>query len=42
MRALDNIGVDVILVRAPEETGLGLALYDRLMRAAEGRIIEVE
>jgi L-threonylcarbamoyladenylate synthase len=41
MRALDNIHVDVILARAPEESGLGLALYDRLLRAAEGHIIEV-
>ncbi|MDQ7028134.1 MAG: L-threonylcarbamoyladenylate synthase [Anaerolineae bacterium] len=41
MRALDNSKVDVILARAPQETGLGLALYDRLMRAAEGHIMEV-
>ena len=41
MRALDGAGVELILVRAPDKPGLGLALRDRLLRAAEGALIEV-
>jgi len=38
LRALDARGVDVILARLPEQAGLGLAIRDRLYRAAEGRV----
>lgn len=38
LRALDQRGVDVILARAPAPEGLGLAIWDRLFRAAEGRL----
>ena len=41
MRALDKQGVDLILARAPDKRGLGLAVWDRLLRAAEGRLVEV-
>lgn len=41
MRTLDQAGVDVILVHGFGQSGLGLALWDRLLRAAEGHIIEV-
>ena len=41
MRALDSAGVDLILARAPKKQGLGLAVWDRLLRAAEGAMIEV-
>lgn len=41
MRALDDAGSDVILVREPDEDGLGVALRDRLLRAAEGKVVEV-
>lgn len=41
LRELDALGVDVILVRASEQAGLGTAVWDRLMRAAEGKIIRV-
>ena len=41
MRALDGAGVDLILARAPEMPGLGLAVRDRLLRAAEGIVIDV-
>ena len=41
MRALDGAGVGLILARAPDKQGLGLALWDRLLRAAEGSLIEV-
>ncbi len=34
MRALDEAGVDVILVESVEERGLGVAVMDRLRRAA--------
>jgi L-threonylcarbamoyladenylate synthase len=37
LRRLDRLGVDVILAVAPEKTGIGLAVWDRLFRAAEGR-----
>jgi L-threonylcarbamoyladenylate synthase len=40
LRDLDAAGVDVILVRAfPTDAGLGLAVQDRLRRAAAGRIV---
>ncbi|PJF28210.1 MAG: threonylcarbamoyl-AMP synthase [Phototrophicales bacterium] len=41
MRDLDARHVDVILARDFGENGLGLAIRDRLTRAAEGRIIQV-
>lgn len=41
LRDLDNQGVDLILVRAPEQTGLGLAVWDRLVRASVGHVIEI-
>jgi L-threonylcarbamoyladenylate synthase len=42
IRALDHLGVAVILVRGFERTGLGVAIWDRLFRATEGRVITVE
>jgi L-threonylcarbamoyladenylate synthase len=41
MRDLDASEIKTILVAAPEQIGLGLAIYDRLMRAAEGKVIQV-
>jgi L-threonylcarbamoyladenylate synthase len=41
MRELDSQGVDVILVRGLDREGIGLAIWDRLVRAAEGHVIEV-
>lgn len=42
MRQLDDAGVDVILAHGFTRAGLGLAIWDRLLRAAEGKVIEVE
>lgn len=42
LRALDQAGVSVILVRDFGASGLGLAIRDRLVRAADGRVLEVE
>jgi len=41
LRALDQQGMDYILARAPEKTGLGLAVWDRLLRASVGSLIVV-
>jgi len=41
LRDLDAQGVDVILARSYPRTGIGLAIRDRLIRAAEGYIIQV-
>ena len=41
MRRLDEAGVVTILARLPEATGLGLAIGDRLLRAAAGELSEV-
>jgi L-threonylcarbamoyladenylate synthase len=40
LRALDAAGVAVILARALDREGLGAAIYDRLLRAAVGQVIE--
>ncbi len=40
MRALDRSGVNVIVASDPGRDGLGLAIWDRLFRAAEGRVLE--
>ena len=42
LRELDAAGVDVILASAPPQTGIGVALYDRLLRAAEGQMVTVD
>lgn len=42
MRELERYAVDVILVGTFSLEGLGLAIRDRLMRAAEGQVIEVD
>jgi L-threonylcarbamoyladenylate synthase len=41
MRELDSRGVDVILARSYRAEGIGLALRDRLTRAAEGKIVTI-
>ncbi len=41
LRELDAAGVDVILALGPVRAGLGAAVWDRLRRAAEGRVIVV-
>jgi|Deesub1362B_J571_1020462.scaffolds.fasta_scaffold01786_9 L-threonylcarbamoyladenylate synthase len=41
MRALDQKGVDVILARGFGSVGLGLAIEDRLLKAAGGRVIRL-
>ena len=38
LRILDATGVDEILATGPDVDGLGMAIHDRLLRAAEGRI----
>lgn len=42
LRTLDEQGVDVILAHSPAENGIGLAIYDRLLRAAEGHVVETD
>lgn len=42
LRELEHAGAAVILVRSFEQGGLGLAIWDRLLRATEGRVVEVE
>ncbi len=42
MRRLDSEQVNYVLVSAPRQHGLGLALWDRLYRAAEGHIIFID
>ena len=41
LRSLDSRGVEWILARAPDTAGVGLAIGDRLLRAAEGNVIDV-
>lgn len=41
MRALDADGAQVILARGYPRTGIGAAIWERLLRAAEGEIVHV-
>lgn len=41
IRRIDALNVEVILIRSLPREGLGAAIWDRLVRAAEGRIITV-
>ncbi len=41
LRAFDREGVDCILALAPPKRGIGLAIFDRLFKAAGSQIIEV-
>lgn len=41
LRRADELGAKTVLVEIPERTGVGLAVYNRLLRAAAFRIIEV-
>ncbi|MCS6842446.1 MAG: L-threonylcarbamoyladenylate synthase [Roseiflexus sp.] len=42
LREIERTGVDLILARDPGQEGLSLAVRDRLVRAAEGRVISAE
>lgn len=41
LRRVDEIGAETVLVEAPESSGLGLAVYNRLLRAAGFRRLKV-
>ncbi len=41
LRALDASAVDVIVASGPDGSGLGAAVWDRLRRASEGRVVAV-
>jgi L-threonylcarbamoyladenylate synthase len=41
LRTLDAQAVDVIVAAGPDRHGLGAAVWDRLRRAAEGRVVAV-
>ncbi|MCL2071632.1 MAG: L-threonylcarbamoyladenylate synthase [Oscillospiraceae bacterium] len=40
-RQLDELGANQIFIRLPEPAGLGLALYNRIVRAAEFNVIDL-
>ena len=42
LRDLESRGVDVIMARDITREGLGMAVWDRLLRAAEGQVIHVD
>jgi len=42
MRKLDGQHVDAILIRAIRQQGLGITIWDRLFRAAEGQVYDLE
>ena len=41
LRSVDKMGVKTVYIHAPEKTGVGLAVYNRLIRAAAFRVIEL-
>lgn len=41
LREADKLGADIVYARYPERTGVGLAVYNRLIRAAAFEVIEI-
>lgn len=41
LRGLDALGCKVVYARSPQETGVGLAVYNRLLRAAGFEVLEL-
>lgn len=41
LRKADELGAEIVLVEMPEQNGVGLAVYNRLLRAAGFRILEL-
>lgn len=41
LREMDSLGADTVFVRAPKAEGIGLAVYNRLIRAAGFEVIQV-
>ncbi len=41
LRELDNIGAEQVYARCPNKNGVGLAVYNRLLRAAAFRVIKL-
>ncbi|MDR2559335.1 MAG: threonylcarbamoyl-AMP synthase [Oscillospiraceae bacterium] len=42
LREFDELGAERIFIRLPEPVGIGLALYNRIVRAAEFKIVKAE
>lgn len=42
LRKADELGAKTVLVEMPEQSGMGLAVYNRLLRAAGFKVIEIE
>ena len=41
LRDVDSLGVKSVYVHAPSQNGVGLAVYNRLIRAAAFRVISL-
>jgi len=41
LRAADSMGVSTVYVHAPRKSGIGLAVYNRLVRAAAFKVVEL-
>ncbi len=41
LRRVDDLGAKTVLVEMPEQSGMGLAVYNRLLRAAGFKIIKM-
>ena len=41
LRRLDELGVSVVYARLPEKNGVGLAVYNRLIRAAGFEVLSL-
>ena len=42
LRKCDDLGAKKVFVRSPDQSGIGLAVYNRLLRAAAFRIVKLE